>query len=104
MQPNSIDSAPKQQPQYAEPPLTVQPGTMDKHDHRIDEDYYSQPRALFNLMKADQKQLLIDNIVGSMKGIDRAIQLRQLAHFYKVHPEYGGGIAKGLDIDINLIK
>lgn len=103
-EPNSVDSAPKQQPQYAEPPMHVPAGTMDRHDHRVDDDYYSQPRALFNLMHPDQKQLLIDNIVGSMKNVDRDIQIRQLKHFYKVHPDYGSGVANGLGIEIDLIK
>nr|WP_294609500.1 catalase-related domain-containing protein [uncultured Gilliamella sp.] len=70
----------------------------------MDEDYYSQPRALFNLMNAEQKQLLIDNIIGSMKNVDHDIQIRQLKHFYNVHPDYGQGIAQGFGIDIELIK
>ncbi|RKS87127.1 catalase [Orbus hercynius] len=103
-EPNSIESAPKQQPQYAEPALHFGDVTADRHNHRVDEDYYSQPRALFNLMKDDQKQLLIDNITASMKTVSKDVQIRQLKHFYRVAAPYGEGIAKALGIDVNLIK
>ncbi|MDF7666361.1 catalase [Orbaceae bacterium ESL0727] len=102
--PNSVDSASKQQPQYAEPPLTVAEGPIDRYDHRLDDDYYSQPRALFLLMSPEQQQLLIDNIAGSMKTVTRDVQIRQLKQFYKVHANYGEGIAKILGIDSQLIK
>ncbi|WP_392562083.1 catalase [Orbus sturtevantii] len=103
-EPNSIDNAPKQQPQYAEPALHLGEVAADRYNHRLDGDYYSQPRALFKLMKPEQKQLLIDNITGSMQSVARDIQIRQLKHFYQVDPAYGEGIATGLGIDINLIK
>lgn len=102
-EPNSDDFAPKESPAIIEPALAMS-GTIDRHSHRSDTDYYSQPRALFNLMKPEQKQLLIDNIAGSMKSVDKAIQLRQLKHFYQVHPDYGSGIAKLLGIDVNAIS
>lgn len=103
-EPNSIASAPKQQPQYAEPALNLGEVSADRYNHRLDDDYYSHPRALFNLMKPEQKQLLIDNIAGSMQPVTQDVKVRQLKHFYKIDPAYGEGIAKGLGIDIQLIK
>ncbi|WP_122659664.1 catalase, partial [Pseudomonas viridiflava] len=66
-EPNSYSEAPKQDPRYAEQALALS-GTADRHDHRVDGDYYSQAGKLFNLMSADQKALLINNIAGAMGG------------------------------------
>lgn len=103
-EPNSITDAPKQQPQYGEPALNLGNVSVDRYNHRLDEDYYSQARALFNLMTDEQKQLLIDNIVGSMMSVTKDVQIRQLKHFYLVAPAYGQGIANGLNIAVDLIK
>ncbi len=100
--PNSYSGAPKQAPQYAEPPLALS-GAADRHDHRQDEDYYSQAGALFRLMNAEQQALLISNIVGAMQSVTRDVQLRQLAHFAKADPAYGAGVAQGLGIDISQV-
>lgn len=96
-EPNSYATEPKEAPQYAEPPLVLT-GEAARWNHRLDEDYYSQPGALFRLMSPAQQQLLIDNIVGSMQGVPRAIQEKQIAHFTKADPAYGAGVAKGLGL------
>lgn len=96
-EPNSVETAPKQAPQYSEPPLPTD-GAVARWNHRDDGDYYSQPRALFQLMNAEQKQLLIDNIVGSMKGVPTDIVKRAIDHFNQIDPAYGQGIAKGLGL------
>ncbi len=38
-----------EQPDFREPPLSIE-GAADHWNHRVDEDYYSQPRALFRLI------------------------------------------------------
>jgi catalase len=79
-------------------------GTVARHDHRSDADYYSQPGNLFRLMPADAKQRLIDNIVSSLgNGVPQRIQELQIQHFYKADPAYGGGVAKGLGLNIDAI-
>ncbi|WP_392566964.1 catalase [Utexia brackfieldae] len=102
-EPNSFDNLPKQQPQYEEPDLHLGDVNAGHHDHRIDGDYYSQAGDLFRLMNDSQKQLLIDNIVGSIKQVDESIQVKQIQHFYYADPAYGEGVAKGLGLDINKI-
>jgi len=54
-------------------------------------------------MNKDQKAQLIDNIVRAMKPVPHAIQLRQVAHFYKADPAYGAGVASGLGIVIDKV-
>lgn len=97
-EPNSFDDAPKQT--NLKDPAFPQAGSGPEYqyDHREDGDYYSQAGALFRLMNPEQKALLIDNIVGSMKGIDEAIQRRQIEHFTKADPAYGEGVKKGLSL------
>jgi catalase len=71
---------------------------VDRHNHRLDSDYYTQPGNLFRLMPADAKKRLISNIVGSMSSVPREIQERQIRHFNKADPAYGKGVAEGLGL------
>jgi len=100
-EPNSF-GGPKEAAQYRERPKEVA-GTVDRHNHRLDSDYYTQPGNLFRLMSADAKARLIGNIVGSMGSIPRRIQELQIQHFYKADPAYGTGVAKGLGLQIDQI-
>ncbi|WP_342650353.1 catalase [Pseudomonas sp. REB1044] len=98
-EPNSFADAPKQSPRHAEPALALN-GAADRHDHREDDDYYSHAGALFRLMSPEQQALLIDNIAGTMAGVTEEVVRRQLQHFHKADPAYGGGIAKALGINL----
>jgi catalase len=100
-EPNSF-GGPTQDPKYVERPKMVS-GTVARHDHRSDGDYYTQPGNLFRLMPADAKQRLISNIVGSLGATPKRIQELQIQHFYKADPAYGSGVAQGLGLDINAI-
>jgi len=52
-------------------------------------------------MSPAQQQLLIDNIVGAMKGVSRReIVLKQIGHFMKADRAYGTGVAQGLGIKL----
>ena len=99
-EPNSFDNAPKQTNQKNPAYNKDQDGAVYQYDHREDTDYYSQAGDLFRLMNDEQKQLLIDNIVGSMTGIDEYIQRAQIAHFLKADQAYGEGVAKGLGLSL----
>jgi len=100
-EPNSF-GGPTQDPAYRERPKQVS-GTVDRHNHRLDSDYYSQPGDLFRLMKPDARERLIANIVGSLGGAPQRIQELQIRHFYKADPAYGTGVAKGLGLNIEKI-
>ena len=78
-----------------EPPLKIS-GDADRYNHRVGNDDYSQPRALFNLFDEGQKERLFSNIAAAMGGVPEDIVERQLAHFDKVHPDYGNGVRRAL--------
>ncbi len=96
-EPNSM-GGPKQNSVYNEPPLKIS-GDADRYDHREDEDYYSQPAALFNLMNENQKDQLINNFAAGMEGVPERIKVRQLTHFYKANPVWGKGVATALNME-----
>lgn len=94
-EPNSFGGA-KEAPEYAEPALSLS-GEMKRYNHReLDDDYYSQPRALFNIMNEDQKKQLFSNIAASMEGVSDFIIERALSHFEKISAEYANGIRAAL--------
>ena len=101
-EPNSFNG-PAENSAYRERPRTVS-GSVDRHNHRLDADYYTQPGNLFRLMKPEERARLIGNIVASMKGVPEHIQQRQIGHFKKADPAYGTGVAQGLGLDIRDIN
>ncbi|MGC2166483.1 MAG: catalase [Gallionella sp.] len=87
----------QEQPDYREPPLSIE-GSADHWNHRVDEDYYSQPGALFRLMTPVQQQVLFENTARSIGEASRQIQLRHIANCTKADPAYGAGVASALGI------
>ncbi|MGJ0334810.1 catalase [Aliarcobacter cryaerophilus] len=95
-EPNSFDG-PVEDKSYLEPDLAV--GDIAKrYDHRVGNDDFSQPRALFLLMSNSQKEQLFSNIKDAMAGVPRDIVDRQISLFEKVHPDYAAGVKKALGI------
>lgn len=97
-EPNSF-SGPVEDKSVAEPPLPLS-GAADRFNHRDGNDDYGQPRALFNLMSAAQKEALYDNIAAAMQGVPEAIIARQVGHFTKIDPAYGAGVAKRMGLSV----
>ncbi|NLH83298.1 MAG: catalase [Phyllobacteriaceae bacterium] len=93
-EPNSF-SGPRQDPSVAEPPLKIS-GEMARHDHRVGNDDFRQPRALFELFDAGEKARLYANVAAAMAGVPEFIVERQLALFEKVHPDYAAGVRAAL--------
>ncbi len=94
-EPNSFGGAIEDK-SYLEPALKVF-GEVTKWDHRVDEDYYSAPCALFNIMNKEQKKQLFSNIVDSFDEVDDFIIERALKHFEKINPKYVAGIKEELN-------
>ena len=90
----------QQQPDFAEPPLSLE-GAADHWNHREDDDYYSQPRALFNIMSPAQKKALFDNTARAMGDAPREIKIRHIGNCMKADKAYGQGVAEALEIPLS---
>jgi catalase len=95
-EPNSF-GGPAQTPEVQEPPLGID-GDADRYDHRAGNDDFVQPRALWSLFDAAQRDRLYSNIAAAMQGVPEAIVQRQLALFARIHPDYGAGVARKLGV------
>jgi len=88
----------QEQPDFSEPPLALD-GAADHWNYREDDDdYYSQPRALFRLMTPAQQQVLFENTARAMGDAPIEIKRRHVANCTKCDPEYGAGVAKALGL------
>ncbi len=104
-EPNSF-GGPVEDRAVQEPPLRID-GNAARYDYKNDdEDYYGQPRAFWEKVLDDTGRAhLVENIVGSMTnpnmGIEdpRPIQERMLRHWYKIHPDFGAAVAKGIGLE-----
>lgn len=97
-EPNSF-GGPQQNPRYVERKYALDNAVVGRWDHReVDEDYYSQPAALFRLMGPEAQERLVNNIAGSLANVteQRIIDL-QLSHFDKCDPAYGEGVRKAVE-------
>jgi len=86
----------QEQPNFSEPPLTLE-GAADHWNHREDEDYFSQPRALYELLDDAEHQRMFQRIAGELIEASEETQKRQIDLFKQVHPEYGAGVEKALN-------
>ena len=93
-EPNSYDYAPKEDRSFLEPDLKIDGAAA--RCAALDNDFYTQPRALFELMNENQKEQLFQNIAASMQGVDEKIINKALAHFEKIAPAYKKGVEQAL--------
>lgn len=89
----SGDPAPA--PQYKEPPMSVAYAVVDRFD-QLEEDYYTQPGALYRLMNDDQKDQLTSNIAGGLKLCSVSIQSRILDYLCKADVQYAEAVKEKL--------
>jgi len=90
----------QQQPDFAEPPLSLE-GAADHWNYRQDDDdYYSQPRLLFRLMTAEKQQVLFENTARALGDAPTQVKLRHIGNCMKADPAYGEGVAKALGIPV----
>ena len=96
-EPNSYNEW-QEQPDFREPPLAIN-GNADHFNFREDDDdYYSQPRALFKLMTPAQQQVLFDNTGRAMGDAPAEIKQRHVENCTKCDPAYGAGVKKALKL------
>ncbi len=82
---------------YAQPALPVLEDAWIGYHDQSDEDYFSQPGALFRLMDAEQKQQLFNNIAAGLSQANASIQERILAQFHRADPAYASGVKAALE-------
>lgn len=88
----------QQQPEFREPPLDLDGAAWNWDFHEDDHDYYSQPRALFQLMTPEQKEALYGNTARAMGDAPDFIKQRHIGHCTECDPEYGAGVARALGL------
>ncbi len=105
-EPNSF-GGPVEDKSVMEPPMKIDGNAARYVTYACDdEDYYGQPRVFWEkVLDATGRAHLVENIVGSMTepmmGLGdpaklREIQQRMLAHWYKVHPDFGAAVEQGI--------
>ncbi len=81
----------QEQPDFSEPPLSLE-GAAAHWNHREDTDYFSQPRALYELLSDAEHQRMFARIAGELIQAAPQTQARQIDLFKQVHPGYGAGV------------
>jgi catalase len=98
-EPNSFGEW-QEQPDFSEPPLDLN-GPAFHWDHREDDDYYSQPAKLFNLMTPEQKEALFGNTARNIADAPDMVKIRHINNCYKADPAYGKGVADAIGIPLS---
>jgi catalase len=90
----------QEQGEFRDPSLAVK-GAIDNWNFRDDDDdYYTQPGKLFNLMSDEQKQVLFENTARNMGDASMKTKKRHIGNCMKADEAYGNGVAKALGIDV----
>ena len=100
--PNTM-GGPAPQPDAAEPAFEVS-GKAARQRYMHPNDDYVQAGDLYRkAMSAMDREHLVSNIVGHLKGAKREIQVRQTKIFCRADEEYGRRVAEGLGLDLKEI-
>ena len=94
----------QEQPKYKEPQLELSGAAYQWNFREDDDDYYTQPGKLFNLMLSDQKKALFENTARAMGDAPREIKIRHISNCLKADPAYGEGVAKALGIPLSEVS
>jgi catalase len=97
--PNSIDSAPKPNPAFADPAWTLGQTIVDRFDSTVDHDDYTQAGNLYRMFDDAHRDRLTRRIAGALGQARHEVQLRQLCHFFRADEDYGRRVATHLKID-----
>lgn len=90
----------QEQPDVNEPPLDIA-GAANHWNHRQDDDYFTQPGKLFQLMTLAQQQALFANTAKAMGDAPDEIKQRHVGNCFKADPDYGKGVAEALGIALD---
>ncbi len=100
-EPNSFNG-PKAAPEFYQDEEASYSGQATRHAYTLQDHDFEQPGKLYRLMKPEEKERLVGNIVDHIKHVTvPAIIERQVRLFYRADPEYGQRVAAGLGLQIN---
>ena len=88
------------QSQFEEPPLRLTGDAKHWSYHQDDDNYFEQPRRLFQLMTPQQRETLFGNTARAMGDAEEFIKFRHIRNCNAADPEYGAGVANALGIDL----
>jgi catalase len=93
----------QEQPNFAEPPLKLE-GAADHWNFREDDnDYYTQPGKLFNLMSSEQQKVLFENTARAIADAPEEVKIRHIGNCLKADPAYGKGVADAIGIPLSKV-
>jgi len=96
--PNSF-SGPAPDSGVTPPPIDVA-GMAARHAYVLGDVDFVQAGELYRaVMSEADRDHLIRNLVGHLRGAKRRLQLRQAALFFKAEEDYGLRVARGLELD-----
>ena len=91
----------QEQPEFKEPPLSIN-GAADHWNFREDDnDYYTQPGLLFRLISEQQQKVLFENTARAMGDAPKEVKIRHIGNCMKADPAYGKGVAAALGIPLS---
>ncbi|UCB46926.1 MAG: catalase [Spirochaetota bacterium] len=93
----------QQQPEFREPSLSLEKAADHWNHREDDDDYYSQPGALFRLMNSEQQKVLFENTARAMGDAPKEIKIRHISNCMKADPDYGEGVGRALGISMSEI-
>jgi len=88
-------------PERKEPPLTYGGASYSYVERAFDDDYYSQPAALFRLLTPADRSALFDNTARAMCECKLFIKQRHVRNCFRADPAYGQGVADALCISLD---
>jgi catalase len=98
-EPNSFGEW-QEQPEFSEPPLALEGAAFHWNFREDDDDYYTQPALLFNLMTPEQKEALFGNTARDISEAPDMVKIRHITNCYKADPAYGKGVADAIGIPL----
>ncbi len=95
--PNSKGGPTEEEAAFREPPLKIDATAVNRYDHRVGADDYSQAGALFCLMDQAQKEGLTNNIGASLSQVSPDVRDKMLVHFERCDQDYGKMVKAAVD-------
>ena len=86
----------QEQSESKEPPLPIKGDAYNWNFREDDDDYYTQPGKLFNLMTPEQQQVLFENTARAMCDAPNEIKNRHIMNCRRADVAYGQGVADAL--------